>query len=303
MWFLKLRKKNRRQVTDLRPHMSFFLNSFSVDKKTRYKTHTLCVCVCVCRHPMTVSRKVMIKHLLCYFNASLATVVTVETPERAPWVWIGHQPGAISVTPSLTRPQQRFCSHFSGCFAWLISVKFVSQLHCWTGPVFRRASFFVRILLCCKCFISSPWHNLKTSLLSRGYNTYDILKVLQLNKWGEVTFEPSLILFIQFAAVRSWRWHARPRRTPPVEHTASRLFAQLGTEDVSGAKQQIPTHAEPPKIDCFHSQVLLIYAKILTFVVLWWWNVAQGRPGSSFYTGGLNQLIILKQSRTIDNYA
>lgn len=227
--------------------MSFFLNSFSVDKKTRYKTHTLCVCVC--RHPMTVSRKVMIKHLLCYFNASLATVVTVETPERAPWVWIGHQPGAISVTPSLTRPQQRFCSHFSGCFAWLISVKFVSQLHCWTGPVFRRASFFVRILLCCKCFISSPWHNLKTSLLSRGYNTYDILKVPQLNKWGEVTFEPSLILFIQFAAVRSWRWHARPRRTPPVEHTASRLFAQLGTEDVSGAKQQIPTHAEPPKID------------------------------------------------------
>lgn len=86
-----------------------------------------------------------------------------------------------------------------------------------------------------------------------------------------------------------------------MEHAACRLFVQLGTEEVSGANQQIPVQdTQPPKIDSLNSRVGLIYAQRLTFVVLWCWNAAQGRPASLFSTGGLNLLIPLEQSPTMD---
>lgn len=54
----------------------------------------------------------MITHLRCYFSASLATVVTVETPGGVPRVWIVHPPAVISQTGRLSVPRRRF-SHVS----------------------------------------------------------------------------------------------------------------------------------------------------------------------------------------------
>lgn len=184
----------------------------------------------------------------------------METPERVPWVWIVHQLGSQSVSTSAA-----LFSHFSGCFAWVKSVtqwslgasRIVGPGWCSAGlnslsgfywhsedNQWERLKGEDKVLTACapnvySLLIDTTW-KCSTSLLFKGYNTYDILKVPQLNKLGEVTFEPSIILFIQFAIVRSWGWHARLHRMPPVEHTASRLFVQLGTADVSGAKRQIP---------------------------------------------------------------
>lgn len=107
----------------------------------------------------------MTKHLQCYFNASLARVVAVETRARLPRVWVVRQPGVVSVASSLSPPRQRF-SHISQDVLrdWYqrrseVCEPAVCSLLDWnvsrrtgptgrsSGPVVRRASFFVRLLL------------------------------------------------------------------------------------------------------------------------------------------------------------
>lgn len=47
---------------------------------------------------------------------SVATVVTVETPERVSWLWIARRHVVTSSAPGLSPPQLRvFFSRFSGC--------------------------------------------------------------------------------------------------------------------------------------------------------------------------------------------